>query len=350
VNSNLGITSKTQIYIGCPAYAATGGPELLHQLTYSLKTNGLNAKMFYFPIMKNPIHPEYVKYGVDYVEQIEDIEDNILIVPETKIDIFESYKKVQKILWWQSVDNFYTKLFSKSFYGKVLKQYNKIFKILHLELIDITYPIAEYSSNYHFNLDELRDIKLHLVQSEYAKQHLLSKGFDNISYLGDYLNDDFIAIAKDQKDIKENIVVYNPKKGYRFTKKIIQKSPQFQWIAIENMKREDVIKLLQKAKVYIDFGNHPGMDRIPREAAIMGCCVIVGKRGSGSFYEDVTILDEFKYVDIDSNIEEIVKKIGNCLSVYEEEVNKFETYREKIKAQKIAFDNDVKSIFYNQKE
>ncbi|MDK2791068.1 MAG: hypothetical protein PWP15_1588, partial [Methanothermococcus sp.] len=34
------------------------------------------------------------------------------------------------------------------------------------------------------------------------------------------------------------------------------------------MSREEVIKTLQRAKVYIDFGNHPGKDRIPSVKAL----------------------------------------------------------------------------------
>jgi len=35
-------------------------------------------------------------------------------------------------------------------------------------------------------------------------------------------------------------------------------------------------------QVYIDFGHHPGQDRLPREAVQCGCVVITGKRGSGN--------------------------------------------------------------------
>ena len=35
-------------------------------------------------------------------------------------------------------------------------------------------------------------------------------------------------------------------------------------------------------QVYIDFGHHPGQDRLPREAVQCGCVVITGTRGSGN--------------------------------------------------------------------
>lgn len=33
-----------------------------------------------------------------------------------------------------------------------------------------------------------------------------------------------------------------------------------------------MILTMRKAKVYIDFGFHPGKDRIPREAVMCGAC------------------------------------------------------------------------------
>lgn len=58
----------------------------------------------------------------------------------------------------------------------------------------------------------------------------------------------------------------------------MKKARELNFKPIINMTRDEVIRELQRAKVYIDFGNHPGKDRIPREAAILGCCAIVGKR------------------------------------------------------------------------
>jgi hypothetical protein len=74
-------------------------------------------------------------------------------------------------------------------------------------------------------------------------------------YLSEYLNEDFL---KTQTDLtkKENIVVYNPKKGLAFTQKIIKKAKDIKFVPLINMSRDEVIKTLQKAKVYIDFGNH----------------------------------------------------------------------------------------------
>ena len=111
------------------------------------------------------------------------------------------------------------------------------------------------------------------------------------------------------------------------------------------MSRTQMIETLQRAKVYIDFGNHPGKDRIPREAAILGCCVITGKRGSAAFYEDVPISDEYKFDDKDENIYRIIHRVRDCLENYAERDKDFEHYRRVIRDEPSKFIADLRKIF-----
>jgi hypothetical protein len=163
-------------------------------------------------------------------------------------------------------------------------------------------------------------------------------------YLSEYLNPVFLKIQTDLSK-KENIVAYNPKKGFAFTKKIISSAKDIKFVPLINMSREEVIKTLQRAKVYIDFGNHPGKDRIPREAAILGCCVITGKRGSAAYYEDVSIPDQYKFEDKEENITKIVDTIKDCFKNFEERYKDFEYYRQIIKNEPNKFIEDMNKIF-----
>jgi hypothetical protein len=126
------------------------------------------------------------------------------------------------------------------------------------------------------------------------------------------------------------------------TLKLVEEAKDIQFVPIKKMPREEVIKLLQKAKVYIDFGYHPGKDRLPREAAILGCCVITGKRGSAKFFEDVPIPDEYKFEDKEESIPEIIDKIKDCFENYEERYKDFEYYRQFIKNEPQKFLEDFK--------
>ena len=62
------------------------------------------------------------------------------------------------------------------------------------------------------------------------------------------------------------------------------------------MTEREVEDCLSQAKVYIDFGGHPGKDRIPREAALCGCCVVTGRRGAAGNDVEVPINQSYKLV------------------------------------------------------
>ena len=125
----------------------------------------------------------------------------------------------------------------------------------------------------------------------------------------------------------------------------MESSQELKWTPIENMTSDEVADLCKKSKVYIDFGNHPGKDRFPREAAISGCCVITGNKGSAKYKEDVRIDNNYKFDDIEKNIPKIINEIKKCLEHYEIETLKFEDYRRYIESEEKIFEKDIVGIF-----
>jgi len=177
----------------------------------------------------------------------------------------------------------------------------------------------------------------HLVQSEYARDFLLKNYIsdDKILHLSDYINQAYFTdIEENYSKEKQDIVLYNPKKGKEFVDKLIESAPEINWVAIKNMTTLDVVKLMRRAKVYIDFGNHPGKDRIPREAATGGCIVITGEKGSAAFDEDVPIPDRYKLDENKTTKEDIIETIRYALTNYEEEHKLFDYYRNIISEEK----------------
>jgi glycosyltransferase involved in cell wall biosynthesis len=104
---------------------------------------------------------------------------------------------------------------------------------------------------------------------------------------------------------------------------------------------------LRMAKVYIDFGNHPGKDRIPREAALSGCCVITGRNGSAAYQKDVPIPENYKFYDGIKQADEIIEMIRSIFNNYEKVNIDFDSYRTIIRKEKETFTKDVKNIFGN---
>jgi len=239
------------------------------------------------------------------------------------------FKNITKAIWWLSVDN----------YGGALKKNPHFLLKCYFKALDKIYSM--------FNNEWL-----HFVQSEYAYQYCLNErhiSSNRIYNLSDYLSKAFIegnregGISYDRDDV----VLYNPLKGKEFTQNLIEHFKDIKWKPIINMTSQEICSLMRNSKVYIDFGNHPGKDRIPREAAICGCCIITGKRGAAANDIDIDIPSRYKFEE--SEISQIGEAIRRCLNNYRECVNDFEKYREKICHEEEVFEKEICEIFQKEK-
>jgi len=334
------IYKNTKIFVLCPRGIVTGGPEALHQLVDKLINFGHNARIVYDP--SGPLMKEYSHYKVELSNNIEDKRENILITPEIWIDKLKPYKKIQKAIWWLSVNNaqritninYFKK---KSYLKDSLRNYLKIYNLLKK-----IYSKIESFKKVNFDFSKNKEI-IHLAQSRYAEHYLKNAGAFYVYPLTDYLNKEYFLNKKKFK--KENKVLYFPKKGFEITSKIIEAGSHLNWVPIKNMTPKEVSNLMARSKVYIDFGEHPGKDRVPREAAINGCCIIVGLRGAACFYQDVPIPLEYKFKVNPLDTKKIIKKIEDCIENYEERIKNFEIYQNIIKMNEKQFEIEVKQIF-----
>lgn len=341
----LKINKTSKIYIHCPAGVVTGGTELLHQLEDYLVRHGLNAYIFYYSYWGDVPHkvPEaFSKYSIVKEENIEDNEDNIEIFNETEFIYLHRCHKTQKAIWWMSVDNFF--------------MVNKcaIFDFLRWDLKRGSYKALKnirdgLKAHRLYRGIHLRSLAtsniIHLYQSEYARQFLIGIGAKDIAPLSDYINQDFVENAQDFD--KENVVLYNPAKGFKFTHRLIQLAPDIKWVALRGFSRSELVNVLRSSKVYIDFGNHPGKDRLPRECAMNGCVIITGKRGAAKYKEDVFIDDEFKFDETPE--ENIIEKIRDIFSNYDANYSKQKAYRERIIKEKAIFESEINDLFLIKK-
>lgn len=114
---------------------------------------------------------------------------------------------------------------------------------------------------------------------------------------------------------------------------------------MQNMTLKEVANCMRRAKVYIDFGYHPGKEKMPREACLLDCCMIVGKDGSAKYKEDMPILDEYHFEKEEKYIPEIIAKIYDCLEHYPLKIKDFSPYKELLLKEKETFKADVKKVF-----
>lgn len=327
--------NDTKVYIVAPPVKASGGPELLHQLCAVLNQQHINAQMFYWdrnhPERRyaNPIHPRFYQYNDTYTEQIEDSDRNLLIVPEGITAPLKKYFYIQKCIWWLGANNYFC--FNEDTIPDVI--YHWLRRGLHL-------PVQ-------LSFAQIKKIPVyHLAQCQYIIKFLEQKGIKEVEYLSDYINDDFIKYAEqNRKCERKNIILYNPKRKQKILKKLQRRNTALRFMPIQNMTQDEMRKLMSSAKIYVDFGRHPGKDRLPREAALCGCCVITSTLGSAGFYEDVPIPAEYKFVRNAKNIDDILNKINYIMDNYEQESRKFDNYRNYIKSEKTKFFADVGRIF-----
>ena len=320
------MNKRFPIYVACPAHIATGGTEAAHALCYELRKLGFVANMFYIDVKPaNDLIPNrFLRFQNPYCLKLHDSAQALLVIPETRTELIDKFPLMTKYIWWLSVDN-YCRPFRlcgpRSMY--------------HLLKDRIT------KRNVDFNDNSIR----HLCQSHYAMDFLKRQGVQNACFLMDYLGDEHLS-GVGQNESRENIVLYNPSKGLSFTRQIIKASPHsYKFIPLQNMSPGEVHSWCCRAKVYIDFGNHPGKDRFPREAAMAGCLVITSKRGSAAFYNDVPINDSYKFYDSRNNIPKITELILDCMNNYKKRWLDFEGYRDFIREDYTRFVKQVRAIF-----
>jgi len=326
--------SKYQtVLVACPGNALTAGPEALHQLVANLNRLGQAASIVYFPFDRKFETPEpYKKYSAP-VTLYQDSIDNLIIFPEIVTTYALKVKKATAAIWWMSVNNY-----TCNRYGNPLRDKFRYFK----NLVRGLRPMR--------GMNALRDLQ-HFAQSYYALDFLNAHKI-NGSLLSDpipvytsthYLNTLHFLLHKNTRD---NVILYNPKKGYKVVSILMQSYPQWKFFPLEGFNREQLAEKFLNSKIYIDFGHHPGKDRLPREAAIHGCCVITGMLGSAENERDINIPRRYKLNQNAKNfIPNFGKEVNDIFDNYEICAARFTDYRETISGEQSAFDQQVRVIF-----
>lgn len=288
-----------KIYIRVPANATAGGVEALFQLVDAINNISDNCYILYDDPSVTTVVPKYQRYNSKITSIVEDVNENLIIYPELWTNHIHEFRNIQKSIWWLSVDNDQGRF--KEFFNENIQ---------------------------------------HFYQSYYAMEHLIKNGANRYIPIFEYISERHLTHSYTIEQ-KQNIVCFNPFKGLQITNIIISQNPHIKFVPLINMDESQVIETLKSSKVYIDFGNHPGRDRIPREAAHLGNCVITNTSGSAFYFNDVPILSKYKV----KTVEEASFMINHCLQFYEENAQNFSLYRTIIKNQRDEMINQVNQFF-----
>lgn len=305
------------IYVLAPQNRKSGGAELSHQLCNAInRLSDIPAYMCYVDLdapfekalgVDVPAPDSYEIYETQHITSPDVLNspDSVIVFPEGLTLSMPYYPLAKKILWWMSVDN---------------------------------YIVSTRESNLPYISE---NVCLHLYQSYYSQDYVEKKipGAKGL-YLSDYINEQhgkFIYPAQ----FRENIGLYNPAKGYEDIKPLIEKANWLKWIPLTGLDVPHMVLMMEAGKVYVDFGNHPGKDRIPREAAADGCCVITNKKGAAAFEGDVPIPEKYKFENPAESLDEINALLHDICDHFEDNQAAFESYRQIISSEKDAFFSDV---------
>lgn len=319
-----------KILIVCPAGAVTGGPEALHQLCAHMNSLRLPAYMCYLPFDQlAPAPKPYERYNTQSAPY-EDASGNLIIFPEVDPMLALKVKHAQAALWWLSLENFLERRHVSPLYDKI--RYIK-------RVIQGRRPWGGAKALKHLR---------HFSQTEHSSQYLRSCGIEPIPLI-DSINEDFLTDRYlNHIDQKQNLILYNPTKGWLVTRKLIETFPEWQFVPLRGLNRAQLSEKLSAAKLYIDFGHHPGRDRLPREAAMHGCCLITGRLGSAGNAIDLPIPNSYK---LDSGSPLFISEFGEIaaqvLNDFPNHYAAFNPYRKWLQNEPSIFKEQIKNYFLN---
>lgn len=302
---------STTVYVLCPAHVQTGGTESLHNLVMMLCKLGHRAKLVYDPPDDAITPGGFRAYHAPYVcpADIVDSTDNLLIAPEIWTEKLDSYTQIQKAVWWLSVDE-------------------------HFRYTRFDFRKAENA------------VITHLAQSDYVECFLQSNAANQWYPLNASLNPLFYAPLK--RNHRADRVLYNPVKGSEYLCRLKEAAPDIEWVAIKNMTRAAIASLMRHSKVYVDFGHFPGRDRMPREAVLCGCCIVIGDAGSAGHCKDFPVHQRYRFtLKKELNYSDVITVIRDCLSNFDQRQKDFDFFRNHLMSDKKRFVREIRAIFGN---
>lgn len=312
----------------CPGGSVTGGPEAMHYLVHSLRGLGLDVYISYLPSDTPFQVPEPYKNFNTPISKFEDSVGSLIIFPEVSPSLALSVKKATAAIWWLSLDNFLERRHINALHDKV-----RYFK----RVVKGQRPLTGVKALKHL---------VHFTQSDYSGKYLESKGL-KVTPFYEPINEQFLTDSINPgSGNRIDEILYNPVKGKKFTELLMKKFPEIKFTALKGFDRKQLSEKLSTAKLYIDFGHHPGRDRMPREAAMHGCCVVTGMLGAAQNQIDLPINNLYK---LDSSSPNFIESFGvlakDIFSDFEKHSRAFDGYREAIKSEPQRFREQLRSYF-----
>lgn len=321
------------VVILCPE-AVTGGPEALHQLAHAINTLGGNARLAYFgqgsTVEYGPttilcrysphqaVLETYARYRPIPLVEAPLCEGTLIVVPEILPETLLGISARNRAVWWLSVDN----------------------AISHNPKLND----PGYANTLIGNSG-----LIHFYQSDYARRFVERHGGGRNAFpIFDYINPEYIRSGPTESASGRRQVGLFPQKGGVLASRFMAANPQLSFAAIQNMTREQVRQTLLTCSVYIDFGHHPGKDRVPREAAVSGAIVFLHERGAALHLQDHPLDRFYLFNEQDIDTGSLASRIAEAISDRERHYARKQVYRQQVRLGFEEFMLQVRQFFFHQ--
>ncbi len=313
-----------KFYVASPIGDRTGGPEALALLVDSMRKKGVESYLIPLRNFRGRVqHPEYVKFDAPILQEMPDHPDAHLVIGE--VSPIESRKELSRTadshIWmlWLSVNN---SPIPAARYYKGNEASGSMFPAGSGSVVPANlwpYDDTEIDSGSWRSLREARRRKgesiaqlpavgVEAVSIRYAKSLMKRNlNFGTQSHYGQgflrstFGRDSFILTDYPQPAAsinvprERNVVSYNGYKGQWKIDDLRRRLPEVDFVPIENMSFDQVRETLARSCIYVEIGNLPGRDRLPREAANLGTPTIMLTRGSGYCWADAPIGEKYRF-------------------------------------------------------
>ena len=271
------------VLLGCPP-VVSGGPESVHQLAQIINDLGVRAEIIYSgttftvngdrltyePPTNNPAPEEYARYSPITARSVSLTDRTLVILPEMYLLMHGLFAPATRFAyWWLSWDNAFAR-------GRRIAGIDPAERARFFAQSDVLHLAQTFRA--HF-----------LLRREGARQIL-----DLLSY-----TDPRFTTSKPVHPNPTFTVAYSPKRAGMLAKYFFDRHPDIPGCPIIGMSKDQVRDALGRAMFYMEFGHNPGNDRMPREAACVGCIVLAKAAGGSAYFEDMPLDNSFKFEEQD---------------------------------------------------
>jgi hypothetical protein len=308
------MTSPT-FYVATTLGERTAGPEALTQFVDALRRRGQEA---YLIAMRNfrgrRNDPEYDIYDFSVADRIRDPQNSIFVLSE--VSPIESYRELREVprertwMGWFSVNNSPD---PRARYYRPSERTGSTFPPSHVPArtpvpADLglqtapTGPLRHWKDARRRTEGSGRGIRGAAVEAlsiAYAQgvvdsplrffaQSYYAQGFcrEILGRPAPIITDPLRVVTPPDVPRQRALVVYNGTKGWSLVPELERRLPDVEFRSLSGMPYTEVVRHLSEATLYAELGHLPGRDRLPREAAHYGACVVMLTRGSGYLWAD----------------------------------------------------------------